>query len=1403
MKNHFFKTLAIGLFLLAMPARQFAQIPYVNYADEGIILNFHEIDNIDFRLYLLYSLGQDDRFTLTPDVENGVFIVNGKSFESFYNETYTNFALLSKEDRYELVFKWKECVSPSDFASIMMDVASRSTRNDNDHCIDSHPFCTTDIIQFDASSSTQQAEYIPDKGCLGMTYNPSWYHMKINTPGQFIIHMEGRDPNTNAQRDIDFCIWGPFTHPTTPCTSQLTTNKIIDCSYSGSYSEDIYLGYQANLHHHGTSGTSSHGTVNYHVPETGEYYILLITNFSCDPCRITFTKTANSGPGETDCGILPGIASNTGPYCVGDVIALRVNSQDGATYSWTGPNGFTSTQQNPQRPNCTMDMAGTYTCVTTVGTQSVTANTEVQIHPRPTANFTATSVCKGESTQFTNSSTTNPSNQSMTYLWNFGDGQTSTLQNPTHTFATAGTHSVSLTVSTGGSCSSTKTNNVTVNALPVASFTATTACLGEATQFTSTSTTNPPGQTITSYLWNFGDGQTSTQQNPTHTFATAGNHDVSLTVSLGNCTSTPYSIRVPVSPLPVANFTATTACLGSATQFTNTSTAGSSGQTISGYQWDFGDGETSTEQNPSHTYASIGTFEVTLTVVTAENSCSDSKTNNVTVIAQPTADFTATTVCQGDATVFTDASTTNPAGQAITSYLWDFGDGETSTEQNPTHTYASAGDYTVTLTVDVNNTCNSNKQNTITVYAMPQAEAGEDQTANYGDQVQLHGSAGVDGEFNYHWEPADKMVNPDEQHATTKPLHEETTFTLTVTHPQGNCSTTDQVTVLINGSDMTASVKATPSAICLDETSQLMITAVGGTGNYTYLWSPATGLSSPNSANPTAHPTETTTYSCDVSDGYTTRTLSVTVTVNYPESEEFTQYICPDESFPFNGTEYSDPGDYTQYTTTSQGCEKTITLHLFHYPTYDNAHITHEYICSGESYPFHGHNYSATDWYPETLQTIHGCDSIVWLDLTVYPPNDTTIIDPTICTSQTYNFHGRIYNQDGVIDYFDTIDNHGCLKVEKLILSVGPYQMPPKQYQYECYGYNETPSYYWDKTRRFYTHDIETDTILPDPNGGCDIKYRLDLKFHQEFYQHDTVVVCDDYPWPVDGMHYNESTQLYKRFTSGGPNFECDSIYVVDLTVNHSSTGNQINMSACNDYTWDFGWNNESYTFTESGVYTKTIETSHGCDSIVTLNLTLDYSPTFPEIKGRGFVVGGSEFQYTVEEYYIQTNGTHHTTWELTDQNGNAFNKWDIVPFGDSDDHCYLYIYTFELEPILLIATTESTGAGSAICGENFSKTKRIHCGNYGTDEIMQRFFVDVFPNPNDGNMTLSFTYMEGDVEVTVYNLQGTQVDQFHVHNGFEKTTHTYNTHKLAPGVYFINMAGKEGSITKKVVIIK
>ena len=504
------KWLLVVLMVVLIPAKHFGQTPYRQYAEDGITLDFSQIDNVYFRTCLLYLLNHNDQFVLTQSEDWGQFSINPndensctdfyEAFETFYNNAFTDFGFLSKTDLDELMPFWKDNIPPTHFLSMTMDLVMRNNRPINNHCVDSDPFCTSDLITFDAATSSQTANelegYDFDDGCIGFSYNPSWYHMRINVAGQFVIHMEGHDPNNGTNRDIDFCIWGPYLDPTSPCVAQLTENMIIDCCYSSSYSEDIYLGYPEGEHHH----NSGHGTIHYHVPEVGEYYILMITNYSQAPCTISFTKDPESGPGETDCGILPGIATNGGPYCVGETIYLFVNSQAGATYSWSGPNGFTSTVQNPTIPNCTFEMGGTYTCITTVDGQTTSGSTEVIVYAEPVASFEAETVCEGEATHFTSTATTAPPGHIITgYHWDFGDGETADVQDTTHVYAAAGTYQVTHTVQTGHRCEDEITQTVVVLAMPNPTITADPSSV----QYggTATLTVNPGAEGSFSYHW--------------------------------------------------------------------------------------------------------------------------------------------------------------------------------------------------------------------------------------------------------------------------------------------------------------------------------------------------------------------------------------------------------------------------------------------------------------------------------------------------------------------------------------------------------------------------------------------------------------------------------------------------------------------------------------------------------------------------------------------------------------------------------------------------------------------------------------------------------------------------------------------------------------------------------------
>jgi len=195
----------------------------------------------------------------------------------------------------------------------------------------------------------------------------------------------------------------------------------------------------------------------------------------------------------------------------------------------------------------------------------------------------------------------------------------------------------------------------------------------------------------TSWSWNFGDAATSNQQNPAHTYSSAGTYNVTLTVTTSAGCSNSITKSVTVNPNPAADFGAVTVCLGIATQFTDLS----AGNPVS-WSWDLGDGNTSNLQNLDHTYTFAGTYNVNL-IVTSINGCEDTVEQPVAVNPMPIADFGYLVL--GLTVLFSDSS------RDATSWFWDFGDGQNINIPDPVHTYQNPDAYLVSLSAG--NNCGS------------------------------------------------------------------------------------------------------------------------------------------------------------------------------------------------------------------------------------------------------------------------------------------------------------------------------------------------------------------------------------------------------------------------------------------------------------------------------------------------------------------------------------------------------------------------------------------------------------------------------------------------------------------------------------------------------------------------
>ncbi|MGB9724124.1 MAG: PKD domain-containing protein [Chloroflexia bacterium] len=352
------------------------------------------------------------------------------------------------------------------------------------------------------------------------------------------------------------------------------------------------------------------------------------------------------------------------------------------SFLWAFGDGTTSTETNPFH---TYTAAGRYTAVLTAtapcGLDRMTATVVISSTPTADFSFGTLPVCAGRTTQFTN---TTVGSATLSFLWDFDDGSSSTLEHPTHTYALPGTYDVVL-IAMNGCGVDTQVHPVQAHGSPHSpDFTVQPdpPLQSRPATFTGSAESTLP----VSYTWSFGDGSGGSGSPITHVYTTTGMYTVTLTAT-NACGMAKTTGTVSVMALPVAGFESNSPiCLGEPAVFTNTSDPGF--PPARDFFWDFGDGITSTVENPTHTYAASGLYTVTFRPCNAVG-CDEAE-DTFQVLPLPAAAFTYTTA--GLVVTFTNAS------QNAGAFLWDFGDGITSTIESPTHAYASEGAYTVTLT---------------------------------------------------------------------------------------------------------------------------------------------------------------------------------------------------------------------------------------------------------------------------------------------------------------------------------------------------------------------------------------------------------------------------------------------------------------------------------------------------------------------------------------------------------------------------------------------------------------------------------------------------------------------------------------------------------------------------------
>ena len=596
------------------------------------------------------------------------------------------------------------------------------------------------------------------------------------------------------------------------------------------------LSYEWNF---GDGNTSTASNPTHTYTANGVYHVSLITT-SPQGCRDTMLKTnlINIGMVNADFNSLDTVCVNS------SITFSNLSTPVPMINAWSFGDGNVSSLLNPV---VTYASPGTYSVklVTDFGGCLDSVTKQIVVSARPQPQFTATprTFCSLPATvSFTNQST-----GSGSMLWNFGDGTTSTLLNPSHTYTAAGSYTVSLTITNGTGCSETvtlpnyiqiDTPQVALTGLPV------NGCAPVTITPTALVTSN---HNISSYSWNFGDGGTSNAATPSHTYTATGNYTVTLVYTTAEgCTDSVVMVNaVQVGTKPAANFSVnpTNVCAFQNVSFTDNSTGN-----VDQWLWTFGDGGSSTSQNPTYQYSDTGWFHVQLIVY--NNTCPDTlRITNAVHIKPPIAAFSVQNNCDNKyRKTFVDGSV------GATTWSWNFGDGNTSTLQNPVHTYGATGSYPVTLTV-TNDTCSHSYTLTVRVID-EQANFTTADTIICRNQTASFVSAGINGSniTNWNWNFGDgSSANTDSAATHVYTSSGAYNVSLIITDLLG-CSDTASRGITVYGPTANFTVSSPVSCLYNNSTTFTNLSTTDGTHPITkWTWNYGDGTIDSSSVSPAIH----------------------------------------------------------------------------------------------------------------------------------------------------------------------------------------------------------------------------------------------------------------------------------------------------------------------------------------------------------------------------------------------------------------------------------------------------------------------------------------------------------------------------------------------------------------------
>ena len=678
----------------------------------------------------------------------------------------------------------------------------------------------------------------------GTVVNSNSFHLlqTFSTPGTYTIQLSEDFGGCKFQKQKTITVLP------SPVASFTQSGILQSCSYpstvqftNASQNADNYVW------NFGDSANSQDANPAHTYTRKGQYSPMLIA-YSANGCADTVTK-ANLiflGP-PTIKSISPLPFSGCLPYKFSPKANIAT-PEPIASYNWNFGNGIRSADSVPSN---TYTKGGTYNVTLTIQTVSGCTDTlivknAVTVGDSIVPDFTVDKNigCSSDTFHFKGTS----SKPAYSWLWYFGDGNVAGGQNATYTYRSSGYETVSLAIGNNGCVVTTSKKNFVMVKPPVSYISVKYDCTNQLNVRLLDSSQGP-----LTWLWNFGDGATSTQQNPPlHTYPASGIYTVKLTTTNGECSST-KNVTVPIiNTKPIFTFSSvsTTLCRKQGVWMSATNP-----EYIADYYWNFDDGRSAFSDTAIYNfYNTPGTYHPSL-ITKYKNGCYDTIYSPTPVIINgPTAAFTVTggSTCLGKTTQFIDKSKSDGTHKLV-NWWWSCGDGFTAKANSDSpffsHLYVRSGNYAASLMIKDENNCADTAYYTVKINALPNVFVVKDTFVCDGNSVTLKAAGAV----NYVWN-ADATLSCSECDSTVA-LPQEESKVYVVTGTDANQCAASAIAHVQVVRPFNMSVSSTTSEICQQQTTTLT-----ATGADMYSWQPSANLSDATAANPIAAPDVTTQY---------------------------------------------------------------------------------------------------------------------------------------------------------------------------------------------------------------------------------------------------------------------------------------------------------------------------------------------------------------------------------------------------------------------------------------------------------------------------------------------------------------------------------------------------------------